>query len=306
MPQQRSPSFILSREHSRTDRERATHSCSHTLSLRYHAVRWISTVSSLYDFSALTSVLAVNYFDRFITNLSFESDKPWITHLAAVTCLSLAAKMEETRVPPLLDLQVEESKFLFEAKTIQKMELLVLSTLEWKMNPVTPISFFQHVVTNLGLNTRLHTEFLRRCERFLLSAIADSRVMSYRPSILAAAIMIHVIKEMEPFNALEYTKQLLALLKSSEEQVNECYKLLVRSGDFHNLPQKRKGLSEPSSPGGVIDASFSCDSSNDSWTLASSVSVSVEPVFKKSKVQDQHMPLPSVKRMSVDVLSNPC
>lgn len=47
--------------------------------------------------------------------------------------------------------------------------------------------------------------------------LSDSRVMmSYLPSTLAAATMIHVIKEIEPFNATEYIEQLLGLLKISE------------------------------------------------------------------------------------------
>ncbi|KAK1371302.1 hypothetical protein POM88_037394 [Heracleum sosnowskyi] len=45
--------------------------------------------------------------------------------LLVIACLSLAAKMEETEVPQCINLQVGESKFLFEAKTIQRMELLV-------------------------------------------------------------------------------------------------------------------------------------------------------------------------------------
>jgi len=40
--------------------------------------------------------------------------------------------------------------------------------------------------------------------------------MSYLPSTVAAAIMIHVIKEIEPLNATEYRNQLLGLLKTSE------------------------------------------------------------------------------------------
>lgn len=39
--------------------------------------------------------------------------------------------------------------------------------------------------------------------------------MSYLPSTLAAATMIHVIKEIEPFNATQYIDQLLGLLKIS-------------------------------------------------------------------------------------------
>ncbi|XP_061341882.1 cyclin-D3-2 [Gastrolobium bilobum] len=291
-------------------KERGTHFVGTLLEAsRRDAVSWISRVSVLYGFTALTTVLAVNYFDRFITSPRFQRDKPWMTQLTAVACLSLAAKMEETQVPLLLDLQVEESKFVFEAKTIQRMELLVLSTLQWRMNPVTPISFFQHIVRRLGLKNRLHWEFLGRCERVILCVIADSRVMSYLPSILAAATMIHVIKEIEPFNASEYRNTLLGLLKISEEQVNECYKLMLKQlvcyEGIYNLCQKRKRLSEPSSPGGVIDASFSSDSSNDSWTVASPISLSLEPVFKRSKAQDQQLRLPSVNHVYIDVLNSP-
>ena len=94
-----------------------------------------------------------------------------------------------------------------------------------------------------------------------------------------------------------------------QEQVNQCYKLILkplvcREG-IHNLHQKRKRLSEPSSPGGVIDASFSCDSSNDSWAIVSSVSHSVEPLFKRSRAKVQQMRLPSVNRVSIDVLNSP-
>ena len=69
-------------------------------------VRWISKVSAHFGFFALTTVLAVNYFDRFIVSPRFQRDKPWMAQLTAVACLSLAAKMEETQVPYLLDLQV--------------------------------------------------------------------------------------------------------------------------------------------------------------------------------------------------------
>lgn len=65
---------------------------------------------------------------------------------------------------------MEGSKYVFESKTIMKMELLVLSSLDWKMNPVTPVAFFDYFMRRLSLMTRdLHYEFLRRCERILVS-----------------------------------------------------------------------------------------------------------------------------------------
>jgi len=40
--------------------------------------------------------------------------------------------------------------------------------------------------------------------------------MSYLPSILATATMLHVIKEVEPRNQLQYQTQLMAVLKTNE------------------------------------------------------------------------------------------
>nr|AAS48460.1 cyclin D3-2 [Euphorbia esula] len=273
---------------------------------RKEAIDWILRVKGFYGFNALSCVLAVNYFDRFISSLVFTRDKPWMGQLAAVACLSLAAKMEETQVPLLLDLQVEESKYVFEAKTIKRMELLVLSTLQWRMNPVTPICYFDHIIRRLGLKNHLHWEFLRRCELLLLSVISDSRFMSYAPSILATLIMIHVIKEVDPFSQMEYQNQLLDVIKINKEEVNQCYKLILELSGKQDQGFKRKYPSRPGSPNGVIDAYFSGDSSNDSWGVSSSISSSPSiPRFKRIKSQDQQMRLPSINRMFVDVLSSP-
>jgi len=73
---------------------------------RREAVEWMLKVNAHYSFSALTAVLAVNYLDRFLFRLQCPPGNPWITQLAAVACLSLAAKVEAAHVPLLLDLQV--------------------------------------------------------------------------------------------------------------------------------------------------------------------------------------------------------
>jgi len=48
------------------------------------------------------------------------------------------------------NVQVGEAKFIFEAKTIQRMELLVLSTLKWRMQAVTPFSFIDHFLYKMN------------------------------------------------------------------------------------------------------------------------------------------------------------
>ncbi|KAJ4966147.1 hypothetical protein NE237_017996 [Protea cynaroides] len=274
-------------------------------SARREVVEWMLRVIAHYAFCPLTAVLSVNYLDRFLSSFHFQRDKPWMSQLAAVACLSLAAKVEETQVPLLLDLQVEESKYVFEAKTIQRMELLVLSTLQWKMNPVTPISFLDHIIRRLGLKTHLHWVFLRRCERLLLSLLANSRFVRYLPSVLAAATMLHVIDQVEPDNPVEYQNQLMSVLKISKEDLNDCYELIVELTGHGGYSKKRKYESIPASPSGIIDANFSSDSSNDSWAVASSVTSSPEPLLKRRRAQEQQMRVPSLNRVFVDVLGSP-
>ncbi|XP_040997646.1 cyclin-D3-1-like isoform X2 [Juglans microcarpa x Juglans regia] len=275
---------------------------------RREAVEWMMKVNAHYSFSALTAFLAVNYFDRFLLSFHLHGEKPWMPQLAAVGCLSLAAKVEETQVPLLLDLQVEGCKYVFEAKAIKRMEILVLSTLQWKMNPVTPFSFLDYITRRLGSKDYLCWEFLRRCERVLLCVLADYRFMSYLPSVVATATMLHVVSTLEPCLVVEHQNQLLGILGIEKDRVDDCYKLIAEwASEGHggrNLPSKRKFCSIPCSPKGVNDVSFSSDSSNDSWALAVPlVSSSPQPLSKKSRAHDQL--LQTLNKSSADIFSIP-
>lgn len=83
------------------------------VSCRKEALDWFFRVKSRYGFASSTALLAVNYFDRFITSIKFQADKPWMSQLVAVACLSLAAKVEEIHVPLLIHLQVSFFFFCF-------------------------------------------------------------------------------------------------------------------------------------------------------------------------------------------------
>ncbi|XP_031119106.1 cyclin-D3-1-like [Ipomoea triloba] len=251
---------------------------------RKEGVEWVLKVVSYYCFSAQTALLAVNYLDGFLCSLEPQTQKPWTSQLAAVACLSLAAKVEEIHVPLLLDFQVEESKYMFEAKTIQRMELLILSNRQWKMNPVTPFSFLDYIARRLGLKNPICCDFLRRCERVLLSIIPDCRFKCYLPSETAAATMLHVIGKLQPSIGEESQEQLLSILGTNKEKLEECRRLIkeaetrMRSGWAYNKRKFGMGMPLPRSPKGVMDVSFSSEDWNDS-----SVSSSPEPLSKRTK-----------------------
>ncbi|XP_076915902.1 cyclin-D3-1-like [Bidens hawaiensis] len=229
--------------------------CPSLFLARKEAVAWILKVKACYGFTPLTAILAIDYLDRFLSGLHFQNNKPWMIQLVAVSCLSLAAKVQETHVPLLINLQVVDTKFLFEAKNIQKMELLVMSTLKWRMNPVTPISFLDHIVRRLRLlSSHVHWDFFKKCEAMILYLVSDSRFVSYKPSVLATATMLCVVDKIDPTNSIGYKSQLLDLLKTTKDNINECYELVMDiSCDNHNK-RKRDGNETATYPNSASNA----------------------------------------------------
>uniref|UniRef100_A0A1J3H593 Cyclin-D3-1 n=1 Tax=Noccaea caerulescens TaxID=107243 RepID=A0A1J3H593_NOCCA len=291
---------------------------------RKEAVCWILRVNAHYGFSTLAAVLAITYLDKFVCSYSLQRDKPWMLQLVSVACLSLAAKVEETHVPLLLDFQVEETKYVFEAKTIQRMELLILSTLKWKMHPITPISFLDHIIRRLGLKNNAHWDFLDRCHRLLLSVISDSRFVGYLPSVVAAATMMRIIEQVEPFDPRFYQTKLLGVLNIAKLKVEACYDLILqlpvdRIGlqmENHSFRKRKSPESSSSSSSSSLNSSscvidsnpFNSDeSSNDSWSASSynPPSPQQEPPLKKMRGSQENQKKKPILHLPWAIVATP-
>lgn len=61
--------------------------------------------------------------------------------------------MEELYVPLLMDLQILEPRYVFEPKTIQRMELWVMANLDWSLRSVTPFDFVDYFISKLQLSS---------------------------------------------------------------------------------------------------------------------------------------------------------
>lgn len=242
-------------------------------SSRENAVSWMLDVHSYYQFDRLTAYLSVNYLDRFLSNHTIPLGKAWMLQLLAVGCVSLAAKIEETDVPFLLDLQVGEVQHVFEARTIQRMELLILSTLKWRMNSVTPFSYVNYMLHKIGISRRSSSAFASRVEELILSTCRVMRFLVYRPSVIAVACIISVGEELVPMHAATFKNVLLSALPTSEGIMLECARVvqeLLRDPFWTSNKRISPNLSAPQSPIGVLDAAcFSCDSDTTTSTTQS-------------------------------------
>ncbi|KAJ0095025.1 hypothetical protein Patl1_16218 [Pistacia atlantica] len=196
------------------------------VSAREQSVAWILKVQAYYNFQPLTAYLSVNYMDRFLYSRRLPQNKGWPLQLLAVACLSLAAKMEEPLVPSLLDLQVKGAKYIFETKTIRRMELLVLSVLDWRLRSVTPFSFIGFFACKLDPTVAFMGFLISRASEIILSNIQEASFLEYWPSSIAAAAILCAANEIpnlslaNPEHAESWCDGL------SKEKIISCYRLM--------------------------------------------------------------------------------
>lgn len=106
--------------------------------MRAILVDWIMEVCEVYQLRRNTYYLALDYIDRFLV-LQPSVPKTQL-QLLGVTCLYIASKLEEIYPPNLAEFTYVCDGACTELEIVRS-ELLILSTLDWNVNPMTPISW---------------------------------------------------------------------------------------------------------------------------------------------------------------------
>ncbi|XP_071691882.1 cyclin-D1-1-like [Rutidosis leptorrhynchoides] len=244
--------------------------CQRHLTHRQDSINWILNAHAFYVFRPITAILSVNYLDRFLSSTTdfFEWNKGWEYQLLSVACLSLAAKMEEVEVPLLFDLQVSEPRYVFESKTIQKMELLVMSTLNFRLRSVTPFDFLHYFISVLP--TSFCTDkrhFNCKCSDLIIKTLLVIDFLRFRPSVIAAAAVKSVAGEGVEIPESYYEKVNKEMVRSCHQLMQEYLVDTCPSAENHNTRKRywRSDDEPPASPDGVLEAAtcVSCDTPHD-------------------------------------------
>ncbi|KAG4115004.1 hypothetical protein ERO13_D12G081500v2 [Gossypium hirsutum] len=261
------------------------------LSVRKEALDWIWKASAYYGFGPLSLCLSINYLDRFLSVYDLPRGKTWTVQLLAVACLSIAAKMEETKVPLSVDLQVGEPKFVFEAKTIYRMEVLVLSTLKWKMQVITPCSFIDYFMSKICNDQYPSSMSISRSLQLILSTIKGIDFLEFRPSEIAAAMAISVSGDMQ---TLSIDKAVSSFAFVGKGRVLKCVELMKDltfiNGDAAKTAnvatQHSSVFTVPQSPIGVLDAAACLSYKSDEIAVGSCANSSHSSPDIKRRKQD--------------------
>ncbi|XP_028772767.1 cyclin-D1-1-like [Neltuma alba] len=225
---------------------------------REEAIKWMLKVQGYYSFTPGTAYLSVNYLDRFLLSHPLPKDEAWPLQLVAVACLSVAAKMEETRVPLLVDLQMIEPRFLFKPKTVQRMELLVMAALRWRLRAVTPFDFAHLFIAKAKLSCSASYHIISRVSDILIRTCLVTDFLEYPPSAIAAAALLWTTNQYVDEQNLSFFHENI-----SGEMVQKCYNLM-KQRSFRSEHFAATNLdSLPLSPTCVLDLAAMQESSKD-------------------------------------------
>ncbi|CAA0829242.1 Cyclin-D5-1 [Striga hermonthica] len=195
-------------------------------SARLEAVKWILQTRALFGYHYRTAYLALIYFDQFLAKTCFSDGKTtWTNRILSVACLSLAAKMEESKARPLIEYRVEG--YDFQGIAIQKMELCVLHELEWKMGVLTPFAYLNYFTAKFCTEkSRLH-EIATRAAELVMAIVEEINAAENRPSIIAAASVLTAYDHNLESAVLEDKINSIPSWGSPEKDLAfSCYRLL--------------------------------------------------------------------------------
>ena len=132
-----------------------------------------------------TAGRAVSYFDRYVSkvsdiNRSEQGLRKKRVQLLAMTCVLIAAKFSEVKMPGLDDLcAVAQDKF--SKGELKAMELETLRVLQWELHAVTPHDALQQLAVVTNLSPEADKPLLDHAEFFVDTSYYEVRRAPGRP-----------------------------------------------------------------------------------------------------------------------------
>ncbi|XP_038712680.1 putative cyclin-D6-1 isoform X3 [Tripterygium wilfordii] len=237
------------------------------------------------DLDPLVAYLAVNYIDRFMSKKEIQQGKPWVLKLLVASCLSLAAKMMNTHfsASDFQSFEQREQGFIFDTKTINQMELLVLNALDWRMRSITPFSFLSFFISLLEPKDPPLKQALKdRASEFIFKAQHEIKLLEFEPSIIAASSLIVASHELLPMQySSSFKTSILSCQHVNKEKLLACSNAMqemVERAGYESVSSTRTALS-------VLDQHYnkSVTDTSTSTSTITSVGMSMTPGKREIK-----------------------
>lgn len=206
-----------------------------TSSMRSILIDWLVEVSEEYKLNTETLYLAVNYTDRFLSQMSVLRGK---LQLVGTASMYIAAKYEEIS-PPDVNEFVYITDDTYTKKQVLRMEHLLLKVLDFRMNTPTTNNFLTHYLRFLKINGLITCNKVENLARYLieLTLIESDTFLNFLPSQIAASAIYLSLCTLEK----KWTKPIAELigydfeLKELEDCISALHKTMQTAS---SLPQQ--------------------------------------------------------------------
>jgi hypothetical protein len=173
--------------------------------------------------------IAMSFFDRYLSRYSVDET---LTQLVAMTCLYLAVKIHSCKKISITSI-VSLSRGFFRLDQVVKMEMCIMKSLNWYLNPPTPSTFvdilYPLMVELVGGEDEDSVAEIKDLAKYLLElSVCDSYFINKNPSLIAhAAITVAMNVLATP---IKIQRQLQSLPNTaSPSSIEEC------AGRLHNI-----------------------------------------------------------------------
>ncbi|KAF8414011.1 hypothetical protein HHK36_002009 [Tetracentron sinense] len=253
-------------------------------SIRRQVISLILQAQFSCNFDPFIPYLAINYLDRFISRQEVPQGKPWILRLLAMSCLSLAAKMKKTEFS-LTDFQTEEG-FIFDTGTIQRMELLILGALKWRMRSITPFSFMYFFLSLFKLkDPPLRQALKARATEIIFKAQNELKLFEFKQSIIAASALLSASHELFPLQFPCFRKAISSCVYVNKEKLFDC--CIVMQGIAIDGYESVFDIASSSDTSvNVLDRHFSSSESEKTTSSLAATTLRAETDIKRRKISD--------------------
>jgi len=218
---------------------------------RSKMIEWCFQVIDFIDFSRETVVIAVAYLDRFMSSGGprarqvLQDRKEF--QLATMTAFYVAIKLHE---PKLIDISLlaELSRGSYTEQDFKQMEVDLLSSLSWRLNGPTAVTFLEHYIVLLPLEMHhIPIDAVLEGSRYQIElSLNDYALVGIPPSKVAVAAIVQSIKKVTASTRLASVRP--KLLKALQDLcginlgsagLRGIVKLMERDEEMQTIPSRR-------------------------------------------------------------------
>jgi len=218
---------------------------------RRQLATWFIEIMKFLHFQHNTIAVALNIFDRFLAARTQLLLSNYQFQLAAIACLYISVKINEQVV--LMPSQLSDiSKGLFSSTEIEQMEFQILTSLDWRVNPPTALSFVKEYlklfIATGSINTNEWDAINKLASEQIFHAIQDSEFVGFSASGLALTAICNATTELSnPIVQIPSVLQVDLLPLRLQKQLFGCALLNSKIPKHVISPKKYQQAGRPSS-----------------------------------------------------------